>query len=110
MNRELIRDVLRAWIVPGPHPAYHASMRERVRYLMPVLGRALDALAADSLEQEGAGESDEDEQVRARIAAKALRDFADAMERDDWTHRDDWGVNCAYSLEVRARADALEGF
>lgn len=49
-----------------------------------------------------------EQSLRAEGAAKALRDFADAMERDDWTHRDDWGVNCAYSFEVRARADALE--
>lgn len=48
------------------------------------------------------------ERVAAEAKAEALRDFADAMERDDWTHRDDWGVNCAYSFEVRTRADALE--
>jgi len=46
--------------------------------------------------------------VAPAIAARALREFASAMERPDWTHRDDWGVRCAYSFEVTSRADEIE--
>lgn len=42
-----IEAVVQAWTAPGPHRGYHAAAAEDVRERMPLLGRALDRLAAE---------------------------------------------------------------
>ncbi|MQB01462.1 MAG: hypothetical protein GEU78_14415 [Actinobacteria bacterium] len=39
---------VRAWTMPGRFPGWHSRMQRRVRRGMPVLGRALDRLAAET--------------------------------------------------------------
>lgn len=41
--------VLEAWTKPGPDPAYHRAMQDKVRRDFPLLGRALDRMAAERL-------------------------------------------------------------
>lgn len=43
-----IQDVLNAWLVPGPHPGYHAYMVGIIREDWPTLASALDALEKEA--------------------------------------------------------------
>ena len=38
--------VVKAWMEPGPYPAYHNRMKQYVRNAMPLLGKALDRMGA----------------------------------------------------------------
>lgn len=44
---QAVTAVILAWTEPGPHPAWHEDNRADLRRAMPVLGRALDRLAAE---------------------------------------------------------------
>ena len=41
-----VEDVVKAWTDPGPMPGYHRHMQAKLRKRWPVLGEALDVLAA----------------------------------------------------------------
>lgn len=40
--------VLDAWNKPGPFPAYHERMKDKVRHTMPVLAKALDEASKEN--------------------------------------------------------------
>lgn len=45
-----VEHILSAWTQPGVSPAWHAAMQSRIRRQMPLLGAALDRLAAEHRE------------------------------------------------------------
>jgi hypothetical protein len=49
--------VMRAWIMPGPHPHFHAAAQDRLRRTWPVLANALDALTCDATKRSGCCEA-----------------------------------------------------
>lgn len=38
---------LQAWAEPGPDPFYHEAVKDGIRRLMPLLGKALDRAAQE---------------------------------------------------------------